>query len=90
MEEHVLKYLNEHWPKLMLGGGVIIAIIIATYKITKAILHWKGRIEAAEKDCKKIETYISPQLTAINNSINTLSSSFKGLVIHLQAKDGNV
>jgi len=82
MFESVLKWISENYPTL---GVVIVIVVIAVY-LTTIANRWRAKIKKSEEDCKKIEGQLMPQITGINTALTSLSGSFRGLVIHLQAK----
>lgn len=77
------KFLNEHYHTLF----ILLCGMVLTWIAANRYFHWAGRVKKAEDDCKKIDGHIVPRLTSIDNSINSLNGSFKGLVIHLQTKN---
>lgn len=83
MWEEIFKFINDHYP--VLGGALV--LVVGTFYLAGKYFHWTHRVEKTEEDCKKIEGRMYPKLNDISTSIITLNTSFKGLVIHLQAKD---
>jgi len=90
MFDVIIKWLGDHYPQLIYIGIVIFIVSWTTWKMAKLYFHWGERLVNAEKECQKIDAHITPQLSEINSSLNTLNGSFNSLIVYLKGKDGNM
>ena len=101
MEDFLLGYLKDHWPRITIVLIVIIGLIYGAVRITMWATSWKHRIKNSEEECKKLNTDIAPRLSAIEHTISDVEgkidmveNTVKGLVksvdhllIYLKGKD---
>ncbi|MGH7240095.1 MAG: hypothetical protein ACREHG_08525 [Candidatus Saccharimonadales bacterium] len=69
---------------------IVIIIIFATVFLCRKYFYWAIKINQSEKDCRKIDTDILPELKLISNNLSALTTSFNNFVFHLGAKNKDI